>query len=324
MLLIWVTPLISGPAIVIDTGQKQDGSYTHAALNGIQRWTQKTGLTVDEFEVQAHETREHAITRAAQSGSSPIIVLGCAFSHAIRRVAPQYQRTQFVVLDAIVDQPNVKSITFRVQESSYLVGMLAAMLTKTGTISFIGGMDMPCLRAFSCGYAQGAHAINSRVKLLESRIGNTVQAWNSPEMGAKHAAFHVDKGSDIIFSAAGYSNKGVMQQATDLKIRSIGVDINQNHVHPGFVITSMIKSVDIAVYQTLMEGDHLMLGHHDLGLAEGAVDYVIDDHNRVLITDAIKSKLDHARHAIVTGTLKVHNYLSDQSCPVSIQQLRPD
>jgi basic membrane protein A len=212
--------------------------------------------------------------------------------------------------------PNVLLINFQEHQGSYLVGMLAAMNSKSGTIGFIGGMDIPLIRHFGCGYAQGAKAINPDVQIIANMTGTTPTAWNDPVKGAELAKSQIGQGADVIYAAAGGTGVGVLQTAADEGIYSIGVDSNQNYLHPGSVLTSMLKRVDVAVYEAMKAGADLETGKFmTLGLAEEGVGYAVDEHNAALISDDQRAQVEAARSAIIDGSLNVVAYYENDSCP---------
>ena len=245
------------------------------------------------------------------------MVLGFANASTLEVVAPDYPETEFVIVDMVVDQPNVKSIVFSEHEGSYLVGMMAAMASESGTVSFVGGMDVPLISKFACGYAQGAKAVNPDINVIVNMTGTTPAAWNDPVKGAELTRSQISQGSDVVFAAAGGTGIGVLQAAADEGILSIGVDSNQNYLHPGSVLTSMVKRVDNAVYDSFTQAmnDALEPGIMVMGLENEGVGYAMDDNNADLVTAEMQAAVDAAKQQIIAGEIEVHDYLSDNSCP---------
>ncbi len=303
------------PAIIFDLGGKFDKSFNEAAFNGAQRWAQETGGTFKELEMQSEAQREQALRRLAESGANPVVMTGFAFGDVLAKVAPDYPDTKFAIVDMVVEQPNVRSVVFTENEGSYLVGMLAAQASKTGTVGFIGGMDIPLIRKFACGYAEGVKAVNPDAKIVVNFTGTTPSAWNDPVKGAELAKGQKAQGADVIYAAAGGTGIGVLQAAADEGILSIGVDSNQNYLHPGKVLTSMLKRVDNAVYEAFKEGTDLKTGIVVMDLKAEGVGYALDDNNRPLITADMESAVNAAAGKIKSGELKVHDYMADDSCP---------
>jgi basic membrane protein A and related proteins len=205
----------------------------------------------------------------------------------------------------VVDQPNVQSVIYREQEGCYLVGMLAALATKSGTLGFVGGMDVPITRRYLGAFIQGAHAVTPDLPILQTMVGTTADAWKDPARGAELARSQLDRGADVVFSAAGASGLGVMQAVADAGKLSIGVDADQSPLHPGSVLTSMIKRVDLAVYQSLsaMHDGSWHGGILSLGLKEQAIGWVYNDNNKTLITPEMKARVDQAQADILAGKI---------------------
>ncbi|MEM6940400.1 MAG: BMP family ABC transporter substrate-binding protein [Pseudomonadota bacterium] len=306
---------LAEPAIIFDLGGKFDKSFNEAAFNGAQRWAEETGNGFREIELQSEAQREQALRRFAEAGSNPIVMAGFAFGDALGQVAADYPDTSFVIIDMVVDQPNVRSVVFNEHEGSYLVGMMAAQASESGTVSFIGGMDIPLIRKFACGYAQGVKAVNPKATIIANMTGTTPAAWNDPVKGSELTKAQISQGSDVVYAAAGGTGVGVLQTAADEGILSIGVDSNQNYLHPGKVLTSMLKRVDNAVYEAFTDGPGLETGFQVLGVANGGVGYALDDNNAPLVTAEMKAMVDAAAAKISDGSLQVHDYMSDDSCP---------
>ena len=305
------------PAIIFDLGGKFDKSFNEAAFNGAERWAQETGGTYKELEMQDEAQREQALRRLAEAGSNPVVMTGFAFGDALSKVAPDFPDTKFAIIDMVVDAPNVKSVVFNEHEGSYLVGMMAGLASKTGTVGFIGGMDIPLIRKFGCGYAQGVKAVNPDATVVLNMTGTTPAAWNDPVKGAELAKGQKAQGADVIYAAAGGTGVGVLQAAADEGILSIGVDSNQNYLHPGKVLTSMLKRVDNAVYEAFKEGTDLTPGINVMGLANDGVGYAMDENNAPLVTADMQATVDAAAAKIKSGELVVHDYMSDNTCPAA-------
>ncbi|MBL9059450.1 MAG: BMP family ABC transporter substrate-binding protein, partial [Mangrovicoccus sp.] len=272
------------PGLIIDLGGKFDKSFNESAYTGAQLWATETGGKYRESELQSEAQREQLMRKMAETGANPVVVLGFANASTLEVVAPDYPDTKFTIVDMVVDQPNVQSVVFQEHEGSFLVGVLAAMASKTGTVSFVGGMDVPLISKFACGYAQGVKAVNPDAKVIVNMTGTTPTAWNDPVKGAELTKAQISQGSDVVFAAAGGTGIGVLQAAADEGILSIGVDSNQNHLHPGKVLTSSFMRVDNAVYAAFTEGEALTPGINVMGLANEGVGYAMDEHNASLVT----------------------------------------
>lgn len=304
------------PALIFDLGGKFDKSFNEMAFTGAQRWAEETGNSFREIELQSEAQREQALRRFAEAGANPIVMAGFAFASALETVADEYPDTKFTIIDMVVDKPNVRSVVFNEHEGSYLVGMMAAQASKSGTVGFIGGMDIPLIRKFACGYVQGAKAVNPNATVIQNMTGTTPAAWNDPVKGSELTKAQIAQGADVVYAAAGGTGVGVLQTAADEGILSIGVDSNQNYMHPGKVLTSMMKRVDNAVYDAFTQGENLETGFNVMGLSNGGVGYALDDNNATLVSADMQAAVDEAAAAIGSGALSVHDYMSDNSCPV--------
>jgi basic membrane protein A len=247
----------------------------------------------------------------AEKGASPIISVGFSQASAVEKVAKEFPKLNFVIVDMVVDLPNVQSVVFKEQEGSFLVGTLAALASKTGKVGFVGGMDIPLIRKFECGYEQGAKFANPKVEVFQNMTGTTGAAWNDPARGGELAKAQFAKGADVVFAAAGGTGTGVYQAAKDSGKLAIGVDSNQNHLQPGTMLTSMLKRVDVAVYNV---SKTFQPGITVLGLKEGGVDYAMDENNAKLVTADMKKKVDTVKSYIMTGKIKVADYMADNAC----------
>lgn len=307
---------LAEPALIFDLGGKFDKSFNEAAYNGAQRWADETGGTYREIEMQSEAQREQALRRFAEAGLNPVITMGFGMADPLAAVAPDYPDTTFVVVDVTwLDAPNVRQVGFAEHEGSYLVGMMAAMASKTGTVGFIGGMDVPLIRHFGCGYAQGAKAVNPDINVVANMTGTTPAAWNDPVKGSELTKAQISQGADVVYAAAGGTGVGVLQTAADEGILSIGVDSNQNHLHPGKVLTSMLKRVDVAVYEAMSAGENVETGVFTMGLAEDGVGFAMDENNASLVSDDMKGTVDKARQDIIDGNVSVVSYYENDSCP---------
>ncbi|KPL54077.1 BMP family lipoprotein [Prosthecomicrobium hirschii] len=305
------------PAILYDLGGRNDKSFNEAAFMGAEKFKKDAGAEYRDFEIQNDAQREQALRNFARRGQNPIIAIGFSQAQAVEKVAKEFPDIKFAIVDMVVDLPNVRSILFREQEGSYLVGVLAAMASKSGKIGFVGGMDIPLISRFACGYVQGAKATNGKIEVYQNMTGTTGAAWSDPVKGGELARSQIDRGADVVYHAAGGTGIGVLQAAADAGKLGIGVDSNQNGLHPGKVLTSMLKRVDVAVYDSLKDAKSgtFSAGVKVLGLAEGGVGYAMDDNNAPLVTAAMKAAADKAAADIVAGTIKVHDYMADKKCP---------
>jgi len=304
------------PAVVYDAGGKFDKSYNEAAYNGIERYKKETGQGYLDFEIANDTQREQAFRRMAQKGANPIIGVGFTQASAIEKVAKEFPQLKFAIVDMVVNLPNVQSVVFKEQEGSFLAGMMAAMASKTGKVGFVGGMDVPLIRRFQCGYEQGAKHANPKVEVLANMTGTTPAAWSDPTRGGELARNQFSRGVDVVFAAAGGTGVGVYQAAKDAGKLAIGVDSNQNHLHPGTMLTSMTKGVAVAVYNIAksVKDNTFKPGISVLGLKEKGVAVAMDTHNAKLVNADMQKKLAAAEADIVAGKIKVADYMADNAC----------
>lgn len=304
------------PAVIYDQAGKFDKSFNESVYNGGVKFTEETGIKVREFEPKNEAQIEQGLLRLAKRGYSPIVAAGFNMASAIEKVAKEYPDTKFTIIDMVIDLPNVQSVVFKEHEGSFLVGALAAMASKTDKVGFVGGMDIPLIHKFACGYAQGAKFISSDVGYFENYVGSTPSAWNDPTKGSELAKSQFSQGADVIFAAAGGSGIGVYQAAKDDGKLAIGVDSNQNYVQPGTMLTSMVKRADLAAYQSYKAAQDgtWTAGIHVLGIKEGGVDWALDEYNASLVSPEMKAKIVSIRQDIIDGKIAIHDYMSDNSC----------
>ncbi|PVZ69701.1 BMP family lipoprotein [Pelagibaculum spongiae] len=304
------------PSVIFDMGGKFDKSFNQAAYAGAEEFKKATGISYGEFEITNEAQREQAMLRMAQRGFSPIVAVGFQQAPVVEKVAKKFPNTKFVIIDSVVDLPNVRSVVFKEQEGSFLVGALAAMKSESHSVGFVGGMAIPLIKKFACGYEQGAKYISKDTKVLQNMTGTTPAAWNNPTKGGELAKSQFDQGVDVVYAAAGGTGVGVYQAAKDSGKFAIGVDSNQNHIHPGTMLTSMVKRVDVAVrtaFEDVQTGKFTP-GLQVLGLAQEGVGWALDENNRPLISPEMQGKLDKLRQEIISGKIKVHDWNTTQSC----------
>ena len=308
--------------IVFDIGGKNDRSFNAAAWEGVKRAEKELPICLYDVEPGNPTSIEPAMRAFAEKNFDLIIGVGFAQSPIMASVAKDYPNIKFAIVDGVImeedgktPKSNVASLVFREHEGSYLVGMLAAYKSKSGVLGFVGGMDIPLIHRFETGYAEGARAVNPNIRVVDNYVGVTDGAWNNPGKGRELALSQINKGADVIFTAAGNSGLGafdaVEQQGKDENGQArafvIGVDSNQNMLKPGFVLTSMVKRVDNAVYDVVKEvlGGGFKGGFHTFGLEKDGVAYSMDDNNKPLIPQEIITKVEEAKAKIVSGEIKV-------------------
>ena len=294
--------------IVFDIGGKNDRSFNAAAWEGVKRANKDFDIVLRDVEPGNPTSIEPAMRAFAERGFDLIIGVGFAQGPIMQKVATDFPDIKFAIIDGVIlDKagkpfPNVADLVFREHEGSYLVGMLAAQKSKSGVLGFVGGMDIPLIHKFETGYEEGARAVNPSIVVLPDYVGVTDSAWNNPGKGKEIALNQINKGADVIFTAAGNSGLGAFDA-----VEQYGVDSNQNGQKPGFVLTSMVKRVDNAVYDVVKEvvEGKFEGGFHTFGLDKDGVAYAMDDNNKNLITPEMLAKTEAAKAKIVAGEIKV-------------------
>lgn len=293
--------------IVFDSGGKDDRSFNAAAFRGVTRAAKDFPIVLRDAEPGDPASLEPATRAFAEVGYDLIIGIGFAQTPIIEAVAKDYPEVSFAIVDGVSNLPNVASLVFKEHEGSYLVGMIAARKSKTGVLGFVGGMDIPLIHKFATGYEEGARAANPNVRVIQNYVGVTEAAWNNPGKGKELAVAQIGKGADVIFAAAGNSGLGVFDAAEQYKKFVIGVDSNQNWVKPGYVLTSMVKRVDNAVYTIIgdMVNGRFQGGIHVYGLPDGGIGYAMDQYNEKLIPKDVIAEVEAAKAKIIAGQIKV-------------------
>ena len=293
--------------IVFDIGGKDDKSFNAAAWDGVKRAAEEFSLHLRDVEPGDPTSLEPSMRAFAERGYDLIIGVGFAQAPIMERVARDYPNLKFAIVDGVIDYPNVASLLFKEHEGSFLVGMIAGKTSKTGKVGFVGGMDIPLIHRFATGYAEGAKYVNPKIEVYENYVGVTDGAWNNPGKAKELATAQIERGADVLFQAAGNSGLGVFDAAEETNKLAIGVDANQNWVKPGFILTSMIKRVDVAVYNTVKETleGKFKGGMHLFGLDNDGVGYAMDEYNQPLIPQSVLDEVERAKKEIINGHIKV-------------------
>ncbi|MGX4641636.1 BMP family lipoprotein [Massilia sp. SYSU DXS3249] len=305
-------------AIVYDAGGKFDKSFNQSAFEGAERFKKETRIPYIEVQANSDTQAEQVMRGLARKKVDMIAAIGFSQTQAVAKVAKEFPNVKFVLIDSIAPGANVNSIMFKEEEGSYLVGVAAAMASKSKKIGFVGGMDIPLIRAFACGYGQGAKAQQPKIDIMQNMVGTTSAAWNDPAKGGELARQQFDRGADVVFAVAGGSGMGALQMAKEKGKLAIGVDSNQNYLHPGSMLTSMVKRVDVAVYDSFMQvkNGSWKAGVTHKGLKEGGVDWVLDKDNRKVVTPEIEKRVNGVKADIINGKIKVIDYRAASRCPV--------
>jgi basic membrane protein A len=303
--------------IVYDAGGKFDKSFNQSAFEGASRFKKDTGINFIEVQASSDTQAEQVMRGLARKKLDMIAAIGFSQTQAVQKVAKEFPNVRFVLIDGVAQGANVNSITFKEEEGSYLVGVAAAMASKSKKLGFIGGIDIPLIRTFACGYAQGAKSVDKKAEIVQNMVGTTAAAWNDPAKGGELARSQFDRGVDVVYAVAGGSGMGTLQMAKEKGRLAIGVDSNQNHLYPGTMLTSMVKRVDNAVYDsfTQIKNGTWKGGVTAKGIKEGGVDWALDANNRKLITPEIEKRVLGARKDIIDGKTKVIDIRSGAACP---------
>ncbi len=304
-------------ALVYDAGGKFDRSFNQSAYEGAERFKKDTGLAYIDVQAVSSVQGEQVMRNLARKGVNLIAAIGFTHAQQVQMVAKEFPKTKFVIIDGSANGANVSSILFKEQEGSYLVGVAAGLATKTKKLGFIGGIDVPLIRAFACGYIQGAKSVDNKIELIQNIVGTTASAWNDPAKGSELARSQMERGADVIFPAAGGSGMGALQATKEKGKLGIGVDSNQNYLFPGVMLTSMVKRVDNAVYDNFMQlkNGTWKAGVTNLGLKEGGVDWALDKDNRAVISAEMEKRINTAKQDILSGKVKVVDPREAGSCP---------
>jgi len=331
-----LTLLMSGQAwanirvgIVFAAGGKNDRSYNQSVWEGALKARDELGIILKDVETVDSIAVEEAMRAFAQEGYDIIFGIGYSNATAVENVAKEFPKVNFAIIDAAVDLPNVSSLLFKEHEGSYLVGMVAAMRSRVvngkRVVGFIGGMDIPLIHKFEVGYREGARLIYPNIEVIVNYVGNTPTAWSDPAKAKEIAKAQIGKGASVIYAAAGGSGNGLFDALTETngkgpclpKIRNkkrmdscvygIGVDSNQNYIVPGQIVTSMLKRIDVSVFQTVkrIKAGDTAGGIRIFGLDNDGVGYALDKYNKKLISRKMQRVIDTYRLMIINGGIVV-------------------
>jgi basic membrane protein A and related proteins len=297
-------------ALILDKGGKDDKSFNAAAFAGAEKAKKELGIELKYVEAMDDAAVTSMMRSFAQKKFDLIIGVGFSMADGIKKVATQFPDLKFALVDSEIVLPNVKNLLFEEHQGSFLVGAAAALHSKTGKVGFLGGMDVPLIRRFQMGFEAGVKHINSKAEVVNNYVGVTSDAWNNPAKAKELSLSQFNKGVDVIFAAAGASNYGLFDAAEEKKKLAIGVDSNQNWVKPGIVLTSMLKRVDVAVFETIKSAKENKFsgGTERFGLANKGVDYSVDQFNEKVLSSETRKKLEEVKKLIISGKILVPDY----------------
>jgi len=298
--------------LVFDIGGRGDKSFNDAAYAGLERAKAQLGIDFQTLETGEGSDREAQMRQLAAGGSQLVFGVGFLFTDDIKALAKEFPNVKFACIDYTVTPgdtlpPNLAALKFKEEEGSYLVGALAALLSKTGTVGFVGGMQIPLIRKFEAGYIAGVHAVKPADKVISKYAGTTGAAFKDPTKGKELALSEYHQGADIIYHASGSTGLGVFEAAREEKKLAIGVDSDQYDQAPGTVVTSMVKRVDNAVFDCIQKAaaGSFESGVHEFGLREKGVGWVYDARNQAQIPAPVKATVDSLEAEIVAGRIHV-------------------
>lgn len=295
-------------AIVYSTGGKGDKSFNDAAFRGLERAKSELGITFSEYEPKdaAAETKD-ILTQYAESGEYELIIaVGFNLKDSLTATAEAFPNQKFAIIDEEVKLPNVTSLKFKEHEGSFLVGALAAMMSKTGTVGFLGAMELPVIQKFHAGFEQGAKYINPDIKVVSVYIGGD-NAFNDPASGKAKTETLIQQGADVVYHAAGGSGNGMFQAIKEKNVYGIGVDSNQDDIVQGLVLTSMMKYVDNAVFESIKEtlNGNFAAVVKELGIKEDGVGTTNFEFTKDKIGAENIKKLEQIKQDIKDGKIVV-------------------
>jgi basic membrane protein A len=300
------------PAIglVLSVGGLGDKSFNDSAYEGLKRAEKDLGIEPVYGQPEQMSEDEKYLRQYAEQGMDLVIGVGFLMKDALSKVSSEFPNTKFAIIDAVVDAPNVASLVFREHEGSFLVGAIAGLMTKTGKVGFVGGMDIPLIHKFEVGYREGVEYVNPGCQVLVAYAGSGPEAFHDPVKGKSLALSQFDRGADVIFQAAGSTGNGVIDAAQERGLFAIGVDANQNYMAPGHVLTSMVKRVDVSVYSII---DDVVRGRfeggiHVYGLEVDGVGYALDEYNKDLIPPGVLEEVERIKQDIIAGLIQVTDY----------------
>lgn len=302
--------------MILDKGGIDDKSFNASAFEGGKRAEKELGIELKHVEVTDDAQIEPTIKAFAKKGFNLMISIGFSQQTSVKKAAEAYPNSKFAIVDAVVDAPNVASLMFQEHEGSYLAGALAALKSKTGVVGFIGGMDNPLIRRFEFGYREGALKVKPKTKVLVNYVGTGGDAWNNPTKGKELALSQMAQKADVIFHAAGASGLGLFDaveetaKKTGREVYAIGVDSNQNWVKPGLILTSMLKRVDTAVFDTIKaaRNGQWKSGRLNFGLQNAGIDLAMDQFNEKLIDSILRGEIEKLRQGIQKSQIVVSDY----------------
>jgi basic membrane protein A len=303
--------------IVLDVGGRGDKSFNDGAYAGADSAIKILHPNVRFIEPGEGSDREAGLRLLAAEKMDLVIGVGFIFSDDLTRLAKEYPNVAFAGVDyalatddkgnVIPPPPNLAALKFREEEGSFLVGALAALVGKSKKVGFVGGMDIPLIHKFEAGYRAGVAAVCPDCTVIAQYAGVTPEAFKNPGKGKELALSQYQSGVNVIFHASGSTGQGVFEAARVMNKLAIGVDADQYAEAPGHVLTSMVKGVNTSVFDVIQRVQNRTFkgGIYSFGLKENGVGYIYDEHNKALIPDDVRARVEQLRQDIVAGRIKV-------------------
>ncbi|MCE2401081.1 BMP family ABC transporter substrate-binding protein [Candidatus Poribacteria bacterium] len=307
LIIIETTPAAIKVGLIYDVRGRGDLSFCDAAYTGAKKATDKWDIKLTEVNPGQSTDTEITLRRLAKLKYDLIIGVGFLFREPMNRVAVDYPNVNFALIDAEAEPDNVASLIYKAHEGTFLAGVIAALKTDTKKVGFVGGMKIPLVEAFEIGFAAGIKATNPEIELLVNYVGVTPQAFDDPAKGKELALAQYNKGVDIIIAAAGASGLGALEAAKQTNKYIIWVDSNGNGLIPGQVLTSIIKGVELSVYQMIenVVSGTFTGGLKNYGLKEGGIEYIVDEDNKTLLSEDILKKVEEFKAKIIAEEIVV-------------------
>jgi basic membrane protein A len=324
--LLFVHPKNAEPApapdalrigVVFDVGGRGDKSFNDGAYLGALRAKNELGATVHYIEPAESSDREAGIRLLAAEGMDLVVAVGFIFTDDINALAKEYPNVRFADVDysvgtdasgnPIPPPPNVAALRFKEEQGSFLVGAIAGLVTRTKTVGFVGGMNIPLIHKFDAGFQAGVRQVCRTCRIISQYAGVTPDAFRNPGKGKEMAFSQYQQGADIIYHASGSTGLGVFEAARSAGKLAIGVDADQYLEAPGFVLTSMVKRIDVALFETVkrVKDGKFAGGIYDFGLEQNGVSYVYDEHNRNLIPASVVARVEELKKEVIAGRIVV-------------------
>ncbi|SDY65392.1 basic membrane protein A [Proteiniborus ethanoligenes] len=284
-----------------------DKSFNDLAYDGAKQAEKELNIELKVVEPIDLASTEGLLRDLANAGNDMVIGVGFDMAEPMNIVSQEFPDTKFAIVDAVVEQPNVQSLTFKEHEGSFLIGALTALMTETNKVGCIPAMDIPFLNRFTNAYEQGVKYINKDIEVIVQPIGSDFSAFNDPGKAKNIAASMYSQGIDIIYPVAGGSGTGLFEAAKDANKYALGINSDQDYMAEGLVLASMMKRVDVAVFESIQDVvDKSFVGELKLfGLENNGVGLSEMKYTKDIIGEEVINKLEEIKKGIIDGTIEV-------------------